>query len=169
MTYKLGAQSLAHMAGVHPRMTGLVPLALSYSTVDFGCTEKQVRTKAEQRRKVEQGFSKSLNGPHVEKDDGFGHAVDLVPWIDGRFQWGDNQWRVKTRAGPVIEPFYEIAAAMQRAAIEKGVRIKWGAIWDRCLNDLPLGAKALKAAMEAYKVRHPGPDFVDGPHFELMR
>lgn len=167
MTYRLGAKSRSNLIGVHPRLADLIPLALARCPVDFGITEKQVRTVAEQREKVRQGVSKTMNSRHLVKVDGFGHAVDLVPWIDDRFQWGDGQWRVRTAAGVVLEPFYDIAAAMQEVAIEGDISLIWGAVWDQPLNRLPRGAKGMKAALQAYKVRHPGPDFVDGPHFEL--
>lgn len=169
MAYSLGAQSRANMGRVDPRLVGLIGPALARSPVDFGVQEEQSRTWAEQAEKVRRKVSKTMNSAHVIKP-GKTHStgVDLVPWIDKAWNWGDSQWRVKTKAGATLEPFYDIAAAMQAEAIKQGVRIKWGAIWDRCLNDLPLGAKALKAEMEAYKVRHPGPDFVDGPHFELV-
>lgn len=168
MTRILSTTTKNRMHGVHPKLLKLIPGALARCAVDFGCTEDQVRTPAEQALKVKQGYSKTLNGPHVQKADGFGHAIDLVPFIDGKFQWGDNQWRVKTADGHTLEPFYDIAAAMQEEAILQHVRIKWGAVWDRCLNDLPRGALALREAMKEYCVRHPGKDFIDGPHFELM-
>ena len=167
MAYRLGAKSRANLIGVHPRLADLIPAALARCRVDFGITERQVRTVAEQREKVRQGVSKTMKSRHLVKADGFGHAVDLVPWIDGRFQWGDNQWRVTTAAGVVLEPFFDIAAALQDVAIEADVALTWGAVWDLPLNRLQRGPKGLKAALQAYKVRHPGPDFVDGPHFEL--
>ena len=168
MTHSLGAKSRANLAGVHPALAALVPLALARCPVDFGITEPQVRTRAQQAAKVAAGASKTLNSRHLEKADGYGHAVDLVPWVDGRFQWGDNQWRVRTSAGVLLEPFYDIAAAMREAAMLRGVTLTWGAVWDRRLNDLPATPAGLKAELEAYKVRHPGPDFVDGPHFEMV-
>lgn len=168
MAYSLGAKSRANLTGVHRQLADLIPLALARCPVDFGITEKQVRTLAEQREKVRRGVSKTMKSRHLIKADGFGHAVDLVPWIDGRFQWGDGQWRVVTFAGVTLEPFFDIAAAMQEVAIEADVLLTWGAVWDQPINRLPRGAKGLKAALQAYKVRHPGPDFVDGPHFELV-
>ena len=57
---------------------------------------------------------------------------------------------------------------MRAAAVQKGVRIRWGGVWDRCLNDLPADPAGLEEAVKAYCARHPGPDFIDGPHFELM-
>ena len=167
MTHVLGAKSRANLIGVAPQLAALIPLALARCPVDFGIAEKQVRTVAEQREKVRQGVSKTMKSRHLVRPDGFGHAVDLVPWVDGKFQWGDNQWRVRTAAGVMLEPFFDIAAAMQEVAIEKDVSLIWGAVWDQPLNRLPRGAKGKKAALQAYKVRHPGPDFVDGPHFEL--
>ena len=68
----------------------------------------------------------------------------------------------------MLEPFYDIAAAMRGAALIRGVVLTWGGVWDRRLNYLPATAAGLKAAVEAYKVRHPGVDFLDGPHFELV-
>jgi len=157
---------------VDPDLMTVAERALAASAVDFGFTEDQSRTKAEQQKKFDTGVSKVRPGPnarHMIQADGYSKAIDAVPFIDGKFQWGDGQWRVKTVAGATVEPFYEIAAAMRDAAISTGVRVRWGAVWDRVLNDLPAGAAAMKAAVEAYKVRHPGPDFLDGPHFEIVQ
>lgn len=171
MTFALGARSLARARHVDPALMAVAGLAIGRSAVDFGMTEDQSRTEAQQRAKVAAGVSKVAPGPkarHMIQPDGFSKALDLVPWIDGRFQWGDNQWRVTTADGRVLRPFFDIAAAMRSAAVELGVKVRWGAIWDRTLNDLPAAAAGLARAMEDYKVRHPGPDFLDGPHFELV-
>lgn len=168
--FRLSQRSLDRARNVDAQLIAVAVIALSKSAVDFGLTEEQSRTHAEQAEKVRRGVSKTMNSKHMIPQGGtVSTALDLVPFVDGRFQWGDAQWRIKTDAGPVIEPFYEIAAAMRDAAICAGVKIRWGAVWDRVLNDLPAGAAAMKAAVEAYKVRHPGPDFLDGPHFEIVR
>ncbi len=170
MTFQLGARSLAHAAHVDPRLMTVVHLAIARSTVDFGCTEGQSRTRAEQQRKVDQGVSHVRPGPgarHMIQPDGFSKAIDLVPWIDGRFQWGDGNWRVRRSDGVVVDAFFEIAAAMVSAAQESATNLRWGALWDRRTDDLPLDPVELRRELERYKARHAGPDFLDGPHWEL--
>lgn len=167
MTYVLGSRSLSFCAHVDPKLMAVVKRAISICPVDFGMTEDQSRTVAQQAAKVAAGVSHVRPGPaarHMIQPDGYSKAVDLVPWVDGRFQWGDGQWRVTTASGAVLMPFFDIAAAMRTAAIEAGVEIRWGAVWDKRLNAI---AGDLKAEVERYKQRHAGPDFLDGPHFEL--
>ena len=154
MTFALGKRSMERLNGVHPRLDMVVETAITISTQDFTVFEG-LRTLERQRELVRTGASKTLNSKHIEQDDSFGHAVDLVPWIDGQARW---EW------GPI----YPIASAMREAAVIHSVNIRWGGVWDRRLNDLPPGANALKAAVQAYSVRHPGPDFLDGPHYELV-
>lgn len=155
MTFILGAKSLANLQGVHPKLGAVVQLAISQTAQDF-TVQEGLRTSARQRLLVASGASQTLNSKHLQQPDGFGHAVDLVPWIDGqpRWEWG---------------PIYHIAAAMREAASICATPIRWGGVWDRRLNDLPEGVGALKAAVQAYSARHPGPDFLDGPHFELAK
>jgi peptidoglycan L-alanyl-D-glutamate endopeptidase CwlK len=168
MAFRFSQRSVSRATGVDPLLFAIATLALYRSAVDFGLTEEQSRSEAEQREKVARGVSKTMNSKHmIPAGKAFSTALDLVPFIDGRFQWGDNQWRVQTADGRTLEPFYEIAAAMREAAIAFGVKVRWGGVWDRTLDQLPAGAAGMKRAVEEYKARHPGPDFLDGPHFEL--
>lgn len=166
MTFVFSRTTRQRMSRVDPRLVSVATAALARCAVDFGCTEDQSRTAEEQLAKVKAGVSKVKPGPaakHMIQPDGSSKALDLVPWMNGAFTWGDNQWRV----GDVF-PFHEIAIAMRWAAIEQAVPIRWGGVWDRRLNDLPPTVAGLRQAVEAYKVRHVGPDFLDGPHFELI-
>lgn len=173
MSFRFSKRSMDRARSVDPCLMAVATAALARSSVDFGLTEEQSRTWAEQAEKVRRGVSRTMNSKHIIPQGGeFSTALDLVPYIDGVFSWGDNQWRVKTKAGPVIEPFYEIAAAMREVAVALGVTIIWGGVWDRKLNDLPPGAAAMKAAVEAYKARRKaagGTALLDGPHFELVK
>jgi peptidoglycan L-alanyl-D-glutamate endopeptidase CwlK len=153
MTYSLGARSRANLVGVHPDLLRTVQRAIGITSQDFAVHDG-VRTPAEQREFVHRGVSRTMNSRHLVHADGFGHAVDLVPFINGQLRW---EW----------EPIYAIAAAMRQAAAASDVRLTWGGVWDRRLSDLAPGAPAMKAAVAAYTTRHPGPDFIDGPHFEL--
>lgn len=145
--------SLKRLDGVHDALRRVVLRAYEISTQAF-VVQEGVRSLETQRKYVAQGVSKTLDSKHLIQADGFGHAVDLVPWINDQPRW---EW----------PPIYKIAAAVNQAAREQRTRIRWGGVWDRALNDLPVDADALKREVEAYCVRHPGPDFLDGPHYEL--
>lgn len=155
MSFALSARSRAELIGVHPELIAVVEQAIVLTAQDF-CVHDGVRTLEQQKALVRAGASKTLNSRHLIREDGFGHAVDLVPWIGGKPRW---EWK----------PIYLIAVAVRRAAVEQGVDLTWGGVWDRRLADLPQTAAGIEAAVRAYCVRHPGPDFIDGPHFELAR
>jgi len=146
MTYTLGAR----LAGVHPDLVRVVERAITTTTQDFTVFEG-VRSVATQQEYMRRGVTRTLKSKHLVQADGFAHAVDLVPWIDGGPRW---EW-------PAIWP---IAEAMREACIELGVEVTWGGVWDLRLNSL---GPVLKTAVDAYSRRHPGPDFLDGPHYQL--
>jgi peptidoglycan LD-endopeptidase CwlK len=157
--FALGPASRKELTGVHPKLVEVDKLAISRSTQDFSVHDG-VRTAAEQHRMVASGASTTTNSKHLIQPDGYGHATDLVPFLNGKPRW---EW-------PLI---YPIAAAMQDAARSLGVKVRWGGVWDVCLNDLPLGAAALEISVARYVERrkklHPGKAvFIDGPHFELI-
>ncbi len=153
MTFSLGTRSVANLQGVHPKLRDVIVVALSRSSVDFGVPAKAVRTLDEQKALVAQGVSKTLHSKHLVHDDGYGYAADLVPYIDGVYTWDS------------LDPFYEIAAAMQNAAKAYETPVTWGACWDRLLNEIA----NVRAAVEDYKSRHIGADFLDFPHFQFGR
>lgn len=163
--FTFGAKSLGNLKGVHPALVAVVKRAIQISVQDFTVFEG-LRTLERQKKLVAAGASKTLNSMHILSKDKLdslsptphGHAVDLVPWIDGQARW---EWGA----------IYPIAAAMRQAAIEEGVAglLCWGGVWDRWMSDMLGSAAGLKMAVEAYTVRHPGPDFLDGPHFQIGR
>lgn len=154
--FKLGKQSLANLNGVHPLIVGVVKRAIQITTQDFSVHDG-LRTIAEQRALFARKATKTMNSKHLPQSDGLGHAVDLVPFINGQLRW---EW----------EPIYDIAVAVDAAATEQGVasRIRWGGVWDRHMGEYGNGTDvSMRDAVAAYVKRHPGPDFIDGPHFEL--
>lgn len=163
--FKLGTKSLANLRGVHPVLVMVVKRAIEISTQDFTVFEG-LRTLERQKKLVASGASKTLNSMHIAGKDrlnptsaaAYGHAVDLVPWIDGQARW---EWGA----------IYPIAAAMRAAAVEQGVadKLNWGGVWDRWISEIQPSAAGIKLAVKAYTVRHPGPDFLDGPHFQIGR
>ena len=158
MAYRLGAQSRAELKGVHPDLVKVVERAIQITVQDFSVHDG-LRTLEEQKRYVASGASQTLNSKHRAQADGYGHAVDLVPFINGKMRW---EW----------EPIYVIAAAVWQAARELKVAIRWGGAWID-LDQIKTGTPgSMKAAVEAYGAvrRKAGKSaFTDGPHFELAR
>lgn len=147
------------MAGVHPDLVRVTLHAIQITSQDFAVTEG-VRSAEEEAKHVANGTSHTMNSMHLPQRDGFGHALDMVPWVNGALVWAlpaSVQWGF----------FYPVAAAMQTAALAEKVRLRWGGCWDLTLNDLAPGSDALKNAVAAYCVRHAGPDFLDAPHHEI--
>jgi peptidoglycan L-alanyl-D-glutamate endopeptidase CwlK len=120
--FSFGARSLKNMEGVHPKLVRVLNLAIKKTKVDFMVIEG-VRSLARQKQLYAQGRTTpgkvvtwTLNSNHFKKADGFGHAVDILP---APYDWKDTA------------PFDAVADAMFAAAKELGVRIRWGADWDR--------------------------------------
>lgn len=122
MNYRLGPQSRARLVGVHPDLVKVVTRAIEITTQDFMVLEG-VRTPARQAELYAQGRTKpgnivtwTMKSNHFKHADGFGHAVDLVPYpVD---------WKT-------LSKFDAVSHAMFAASMELGIPIRWGADWDR--------------------------------------
>jgi peptidoglycan LD-endopeptidase CwlK len=115
--YKLSSRSIDNLQGVHPDLAACVVLALyKYSTVDFTVLEG-VRSPETQRVYFDEGVSWTLKSRHLIQKDGTGHAVDLAPWANGAIPW--EKW----------ELFEATNKAMQQAAGDLGITVKWGGEW----------------------------------------
>jgi peptidoglycan L-alanyl-D-glutamate endopeptidase CwlK len=150
--FVFGKSSEKELVGVDERLVKVTRLALELSTQDFIVFDG-LRTKAEQAALKKAGKSQTLHSRHL-----YGLAVDLVPYIDGRPKW---DW----------EGCAKIAFAMDQAATVMGFStlITWGGAWDRTLGDFGGELSLYMAEVEAYKKRHAGPDFIDGPHFQIEK
>ena len=115
--YQLSKRSLNNLTGVHPELVACVVLALKkYSEIDFGVIEG-VRTLERQKVLVDNGSSWTMNSRHLIQSDGFGHAVDLAPWVGGTIPWED--WGA----------FEVVSKAMMLASSELGIAMTWGGDW----------------------------------------
>lgn len=153
--FKLGKKSQAELVGVHPDGVAVVERAIEITAQDFTVFDG-IRTEDEQAEYVRTGVSKTLKSKHLKQPDGFGHAVDLVPYINGKLRWE-------------MPPIYIIAEAMHEAAEELDVALRWGACWDRPFLDLK--RDRLEAEVSLYVERRKAKRkkaFIDGPHFELV-
>lgn len=146
--FKLGERSLKELDGVHPDLVGVVKRAIELTVQDFSVHDG-IRTLEEQKEMVLRGASQTLKSRHLT-----GHAVDLVPYINGKLRW---EWA----------PIYKIADAVRKAAEELNIPIRWGGAWDRLLtgtDDLP---EDMLADYVARRKKAGKTAFIDGPHYEL--
>lgn len=150
MTFKFGKKSLNELEGVHPDLVKVVCHALILSAQDFGVHDG-LRTLEEQKKYVASGVSQTLESRHLT-----GHAVDLVPYINGKLRW---EW------GPI----YVIADAVRKAAKELQVPIRWGGAWDELLTDSDQSPEEMVIAYTARRKAAGHRAFIDGPHFELPK
>lgn len=156
MSYVLGKNSLSRLQGVHPQLVAVAKRAIELTDQDF-TVQEGLRTLATQQEYVRRGVSKTLNSKHLKQPDGFGHAVDLVPWINGQPRW---EW----------PPIYKIARAVDDAAQALGVKLIWGGVWDMRMDEYGGSEAAMKAAVNGYVDRRRAlgrTAFIDGPHYQL--
>lgn len=138
--YSLGNNSKSKLTGVHPDIVKVVERAIQITSQDFivleGVRGKEqcyinwgkgrsaatlavvgVPTKyAQPKMGKVTWLNDPLNSKHCIQKDGYGHAVDLVPYpVD---------WNT-------LSKFEAIGKAMLTAAKELKISLRWGADWDR--------------------------------------
>jgi peptidoglycan L-alanyl-D-glutamate endopeptidase CwlK len=167
MTYRLGPASEANLVGVEAGLVLCTRHAILITRQDFGVFEG-LRMLERQRRLVLAGASRTLDSFHIADELGVGHALDNVPFVDGRLQWQ-------------LPCCNQVARAMRTASLELKVPITWGRVWDRLLGDLDPDALEHERHLYVlrYQATHP-PVLVngtltaqypldDGPHFQGLR
>lgn len=164
MPFALGAGSNRELQGVHPRLVDVARRAIVLTPVDFTVLDG-LRTKDEQKKLVASGASQTMDSKHLAQKDGFSHAVDLVPFINGKPRW---EW----------PPIYKIAAAVASALAQHNaddltrppLKLRWGGCW-RNLDEILRSPEAMEKAVMEYGAarRKAGKKaFTDGPHYEIV-
>ncbi len=134
---QLSEKSLKKLDGVHPDLVKVVKRAIEITKTDFTVTEG-VRTKEKQAENVRRGVSKTMNSKHLPQADGFGHAVDIYPFVNGKMV---NDWNVPWLSRQeCVKAWDDVPRAIKQAASELGVTIEWGGEWN---------------------------SFPDGPHYQI--
>ena len=153
--YKLGKHSLRELKGVRPELVWVVRRAIKLTTQDFTVLDG-LRTIKEQEEYVHRGVSQTMESMHLPQEDGYSHAVDLVPYINGKLRWE-------------LEACYEIALAMREASRLQTVEIdiRWGGCWQRLDNNSRDPALMVEEYV-ARKRRQNKRAFIDAPHYELI-
>ena len=147
---KFSNKSKEKLKGVHPDLVKVLELAITYTKQDFSITEG-VRTKEQQAIYVRTGKSQTMNSKHLVQKDGYGHAIDVVPY--------PVSWE--------LEKFYPIADAITKAAKELKVTVRWGGAWIN-LNSSKLSAKQLLDNYVKARKKVGNKVFIDAPHFEIV-
>ena len=148
--FTLGKSSLKELQGVHSDLIAIVTRAIEISAQDFAVHDG-IRTLAEQQRLVASGASQTLDSRHIT-----GHAVDLVPFVNGKLRW---EW----------EPIYVIADAVRIAANELGTPLRWGGAWDVAFTSSTESPEDLVSGYVTRRRNLGLRAFIDGPHYELPR
>ena len=151
MSFKLSSKSLNKLTNVHPDLVRVVQKAIELSTTDFSVTEGE-RSLAQQQANVKKGVSQTLKSKHLKQDDGFVHAVDLVPYP---VNWDLNA-------------FYPIANAMQQAAEALNIKVRWGGGWALLNGDKRSPMRMVKEYSDARR-QVGNKVFIDAPHFEIVK
>ncbi len=148
--FNLSTKSLQELEGVHTDLVAVVKRAIELSVQDFSVHDGN-RSLEEQKKYVASGASQTLDSRHLK-----GHAVDLVPFINGKLRW---EW----------EPIYKIADAVRTAAKELSIPLRWGGAWDISFTESDDHPEDQVADYSARRKKAGKKVFLDGPHFELPK
>ena len=115
---RLGKSSRRELHGVHPDMIIVVAtslILLQEEGIDFTVFDG-IRNLEEQQALVDAGSSWTLNSMHRIQKTGFGHAVDLVPVINGKLRFD------------AIDALTKMGKAAKKASAHHRIPITWGAL-----------------------------------------
>ena len=124
--FKFGHRSEGFLEGVDDRLVQVARRALELSPYDFGIT-CGLRTLGEQQKLYASGDSLTMDSRHLPNEKGESEALDIVVYVNGSITWKSGYYR-------------KVAQAFFTAAIELGIQIEWGGLWQT---------------------------LVDGPHYQL--
>lgn len=124
---RFGQRSLDSLKGVHPLLCEVMHEAIKNSPYDFTITEG-VRTVQRQQELYAQGRTKpgaivtnvdgvKVKSNHQPKADGYGYAVDIYPYLNGK---------VDVNA---LTELKAIGAHICKVAKTMGINVEWGGNW----------------------------------------
>lgn len=135
----LSERSEKTLLGVHPDMVRLVNEAIENTPVDFTVVQG-VRTAEYQNTLYQQGRTVGFRGAvvtdkdgykkksnHQVKADGYGHAVDLYPFYDGKVQTGNGLKGAELKF--LIAKQVQLGLHVKEVAQRLGIVITWGGDW----------------------------------------
>ena len=126
---KFSKRSFDALKGVHPNLILVMTTAICDTPIDFTIVEG-VRTAKRQQELYAQGRTKpgaivtyadgiKSKSNHQIKTDGFGHAIDFAPFVNGNLDW-DNHNNFKIIADHIVSTGKRL-----------GIKIDAGFYWKR--------------------------------------
>lgn len=113
--FELSRKSMRQLRTVHPDLQRVTKRAIELTRIDFGVSEG-LRSASRQLELVAQRKSTTENSKHLIQEDGYGHAIDIYAFYNGKVNWTNRVY------GPIIQAFIT-------AAIEEGVQVIFGHLW----------------------------------------
>lgn len=123
MSYRFSDKSIARMAGVHDDLQRVAYRAIAISKIDFGIPRDGGLRSAERQHQLFLDGKSKADGYIKPGKHQSGNALDFYAYVDGAASWEP-------------EHLAQVAAAFLQAAIEEGVRIRWGGLF-RSFTDMP--------------------------------
>lgn len=155
----LSQKEIAELKDVHPALVAVVLRAFERVQGDYYLFDG-IRTKAEQRNMVRRGVSKTMKSYHLKQADGWGHAVDIIPMVNGKVGWPNeaHYWEAINEAMTEAGKHYGVPLTNGYAA--------WG--WDRPHWQIPRTFKWKRKTVGNRPVKVPPGTIGEDPqkHFE---
>lgn len=114
--FQYSQKSLNKLAQCDARLQRLAIRALELSKYDIGIGET-LRTVERQKELVASGKSWTMKSRHLPNTEGVSEALDILVYVNGKLTWEAKYFR------KVIQAFIT-------AAIEQGVQIEFGGLWE---------------------------------------
>lgn len=157
--YKLGTTSKNNLKGVRPNLVSVVESAIVITSQDFTILAG-VRSAAEQNALYQRGASQrdgyTSKSMHQIQPSGYGEAVDIVPYHNGKPVW---DWDL----------IYPVCEAMVTASRMHNVDIRWGGCWGyTAIKDMSGSPENWVQEYVRRKMAAGKRAFNDGPHYELL-
>lgn len=131
---RFGYNSVSELQFVRAELCIMSTEALIYVSdhgFDFSIFDG-LRTEAEQRKNIRRGVSWTMNSLHLPQADGLSHAVDLVPYIDGRLMWDNPKPATQKKVDRCFQLIHE---GCKESANKHGFSISLG--WEMWGKDKP--------------------------------
>ncbi|MBN2571884.1 MAG: hypothetical protein JXA68_07120 [Ignavibacteriales bacterium] len=90
MSFKLGKVSLKNIDNISPYLKMIVKRAIDLTTVDFGIIHNGGYRTEEMQKEIFEAGNTKCDGVVKKSYHQTGLAVDLVPYIDGRYTWSNK-------------------------------------------------------------------------------
>lgn len=155
--FKFSQKSLSKLEGVHPELVKVIKRSIELTPIDFTILEG-LRSLEQQRINVSKGVSQTMNSKHLKQSDGLGHAVDIVPLVEGKVTWDWNY-------------YYPMISAVCQSAQELGIEVIWGGNWTTPLNNAEATPEGVKKFNQQYvdgRKKQGKSSFIDAPHIQIV-